>query len=77
MHNALLGIGDELTKNLWVSIKERTGTGDIVVRVCYSLSDQEEQVVEAFQRQLKAASHFQVLVLQPLQKLLEGQHSMT
>lgn len=47
---------------LGVRIKEKTGMGIIVVGVCYRLPDQEEQVHEAFYRQLKVASCLQVLV---------------
>ena len=35
-----LGMNEELTKKLWVRIKESTGTGDSVVGVCYGPPDQ-------------------------------------
>jgi len=35
-----LGMDEELTESLWVRIKGRTGTGDIVVRVCYRSPNQ-------------------------------------
>ncbi|KAK4806252.1 hypothetical protein QYF61_013396 [Mycteria americana] len=58
-----LGMDDEPTESLRLRIKEHTGMGDIVVDVCYRLPDQEEQVDEAFYRQLGAASHLQALIL--------------
>ena len=53
----------EPTKSLWVKIKERTGKGYIIVCVCCRPPDQEEQVDEAFYRQLKVASRSLALVL--------------
>ena len=43
---------EEPTENLWVRIKERAGTGDIIVGVCYRLT-----------KQIGTASHSQALVL--------------
>ncbi|GAB0204978.1 hypothetical protein GRJ2_002963400 [Grus japonensis] len=37
-----LGMDEELTESLWVRIKGRAGTGDIIVGVCDSLPDQED-----------------------------------
>ena len=37
-----LGMDEELTKSLWVRIKGRVGTGDIIVGVCYRPPDQED-----------------------------------
>lgn len=36
------GMDYEMTETLWVSVKEQTSMGDIVVGVCYRLPDQEE-----------------------------------
>ncbi|KAK4831293.1 hypothetical protein QYF61_016763 [Mycteria americana] len=47
-----LGMDEEPTKSLWVRIKGRAGTGDIVVGVCYRPADQEYQVDEALYRQI-------------------------
>ena len=56
-------MGDEPTESLWVRIKEQNNIGDIVVGVCYRPPDQEEQVDEAFYRELEVASHSQAVVL--------------
>lgn len=58
-----LGIDDEPTESLWVRIKDQTGMGDIVVGFCCRRPDQEEQVDEAFYRQVGAASHSQSVIL--------------
>lgn len=42
-----LGMDEELTKSLWVSIKRSAETGDIIVEICYSPPNQDDQVVEA------------------------------
>jgi len=52
-----------LRDSLWVRMKERTGKGDIIMAVSYRPPDQEEQVNQAFYRQMGAASHSQTLVL--------------
>jgi len=57
-----LGIDEEPTESLWVRIKARAGTGDIIVGVCYRPPDQEEWVDEGLYRQIGAASHSQTLV---------------
>ncbi|KAK4818694.1 hypothetical protein QYF61_017915 [Mycteria americana] len=54
---------EELTKSLWVRIKGRTGTGDIIVGVCYRSPNQEDRADEALYRQIGAAAHSQALVL--------------
>ena len=46
---------EELTKILWVDIKGRTGTGDIIVGVCYRPPNQDDQEDEALYRQNGAA----------------------
>ena len=51
-----LRMDEELTKSLWVRIKGRAGTGDIIVGVCYRPPDQEDRVGEALYRQIRAAS---------------------
>ena len=58
-----LGTDDEPSESLWVSTKEKTGKGDIVVGVCYKPPDQEEPADETLYRQTGAASHSQALVL--------------
>ncbi|PKK26128.1 DTW domain containing 2 [Columba livia] len=55
-----LGMDEELTKSLQV---RRTGTGDIIVGVCYRPPNQEDQVDEALYGQMGAASHSQAMVL--------------
>ena len=37
-----LGMHEEPTESLWVRIKGRAGTGDIIVGVCYRPPDQED-----------------------------------
>ncbi|GAB0181498.1 hypothetical protein GRJ2_000615100 [Grus japonensis] len=56
-------MGEELTKSLWVRIKGRAGTGDIIVGVYYRPLDQEHQADDSLCRQIGAASHSQALVL--------------
>ena len=58
-----LGADEERVKSLWVRIKEQAHMGDIMVGVYYRTPDQEEEVDEAFYRQLQAASQSQALVL--------------
>ncbi|GAB0209762.1 hypothetical protein GRJ2_003441900 [Grus japonensis] len=58
-----LGMDEEPTESLWVRIKGSTGTGDIIVGVCYRPPNQEDQVDEALYRQIGAASRSQALVL--------------
>ncbi|GAB0205366.1 hypothetical protein GRJ2_003002200 [Grus japonensis] len=48
---------------VWVRIKGRTGTGDIIAGVCYRPPNQEDRADEALYRQIEAASHSQALVL--------------
>ena len=45
-----LGMDDEPSESLWVSTKEKTGKGDIVVGVCYKPPDQEEPADETLYR---------------------------
>jgi len=59
-----LGLGaDEQVESLWVRIKRQAHMGDIMVGVYYRPPDQEEEVDEAFYRQLQAASQSLALVL--------------
>ncbi|GAB0179153.1 hypothetical protein GRJ2_000380600 [Grus japonensis] len=58
-----LGMDEEPIKSLWVRIKGRAGTGDIIVGICYRPPDQDNQADEALYRQIRAASHSQALVL--------------
>ena len=58
-----LGEGDVAVESLWVRIKGQAGMGDTVVGVYYRPPDQEEEVDEAFHKQLKVASQSQALVL--------------
>jgi len=50
-------------ESLWVRIKGQAHTGDIMVGVYYRPPHQEEEVDEAFYKQLQAASQSQALVL--------------
>jgi len=57
------GAEEEQVKSLWVRIKGQAHTGGIIVGVYYRPPDQEEEIDEAFYRQLKVASQSQALVL--------------
>jgi len=58
------GANEERFESLWVRIKGQAHTSDITVGVYYRPPDQEEEEVdEAFYRQLQAASQSQALVL--------------
>jgi len=50
-------------ESLWVRIKGQAHMGDVIVGVNYRPPDQDEEVDEAFYRQLKVASQSQALVL--------------
>ncbi|GAB0204972.1 hypothetical protein GRJ2_002962800 [Grus japonensis] len=54
---------EEPTKSLWVRIKGRAGTGDIIAGVCYRPPEQGDQADETLYRQIGAASRSQALVL--------------
>ena len=56
MHRALPGAGTERARSLWVRAKGQASMGDTAVGVCYRPPDQEEEVNEAFYRQLEVAS---------------------
>jgi len=58
-----LGVDEEPVNSLLVRIKRQAHMGDAVVGVHYRPPDQEEEVDEAFYRQLKVASQSQSLVL--------------
>jgi len=58
-----LGADEERVKRLCVRIKGQFHMGDIIVGVYYRPPDQEEEVDEAFYKQLQAASQSQALVL--------------
>jgi len=58
-----LGVDEERVESLWVRIKGQPHMGDIIVGVYYRPPDQEEEVNEAFYRQVQAASQSQALVL--------------
>jgi len=57
-----LGADEERVESLWVRIKGQPHMGDIIVGVYYRPPDQEEEVDEAFYRQLKVPSQSQTLV---------------
>ena len=57
------GADEEWTEYLWVRIKGQTGMGDTVVGVYYMPPDQDEELDEAFYRELIAASQLQALVI--------------
>jgi len=64
MHRAWPGSGRRTrVESLWVRIKGQPHMGDIIVGVYYRPPDQEEEVDEAFYKQLKAVSQSQALVL--------------
>ena len=48
---------------MWVRIKERSSIGDTVVGVCYRPPDQEDEMDEAFYKQLEVALRFTALIL--------------
>ena len=58
-----LGMDEEPTERLWVRIKGRAGTGDIIVGICYRPPDQEDRADEALYRQTGAVSRSQALVI--------------
>ena len=58
-----LGMDEEPTEAMWVRIKGRAGTEDIIVEVYYRLPDQEDGAVQALYRQIGAASCSQNLLL--------------
>ena len=58
-----LGANEEWVESLWVRIKGQAHKGDITVGVYHRPLDQEEEIDEAFYRQLQAASQSQALVL--------------
>ncbi|GAB0205201.1 hypothetical protein GRJ2_002985700 [Grus japonensis] len=58
-----LSVDEEQVEILWVRIKGQATMGDTVVGVYYRPPDQEEDVDEAFCRQLEVASRSQALVL--------------
>ena len=58
-----LGADEGGVESLWVRIKGQPHMGDVIVGVYYRPPDQEEEVHEAFYKQLKAASQSQGLVL--------------
>jgi len=54
---------EERVENLWVRIKGQPHMGDVIVSVYYRPPDQEEEVDEAFYKQLKVPSQSLALVL--------------
>ncbi|KAJ7397045.1 mitochondrial fission process protein 1 [Pitangus sulphuratus] len=58
-----LGVEDEQVKSLWVRIKGSTSKSDTVVGICYRPPKQEDEVDEAFYKQLEVVSESQALVL--------------
>jgi len=58
-----LGADEEQVESLWVRIKGQPHMSDVIVSVYYRPPDQEEEVDEAFYKQLKVASQSQALVL--------------
>ena len=52
-----LGMEEELTKSLWVRIKGRAGTGDIIVGICYRPPNQEDRTDKTHYEQVGTASH--------------------
>jgi len=58
-----LRVDEERVESLWVRIKAQAHMADFVVHIYYRPPDQEEEVNEAFYRQMKVASQSQALVL--------------
>jgi len=58
-----LGVNDEQLESLWVRIKGQANTSDTVVGVYYRPSDREEEVDEAFYKQLEIALQSPALIL--------------
>ena len=58
-----LGTDEEGVESLCVRIKGQAHIGNVIVGVHYRPPDQEEEVDEAFYKQLQAASQSQALVL--------------
>jgi len=58
-----LGMDEERVESLWARIKGQPHMGDTIVGVYYRPPDQEQEVDEAFYRQLKVASQSQALGL--------------
>ncbi|GAB0209149.1 rapamycin-insensitive companion of mTOR-like [Grus japonensis] len=58
-----LGVDEERMESLWVRTEGQANMGDTVVGVYYRPPDQEEEVDEAFYRQLEVASQSQALVV--------------
>jgi len=56
-------VDEERVESLWVRIKAQAHMADFVVHIYYRPPDQEEEVNEAFYRQMKVASQSQALVL--------------
>ena len=50
------GVDEERVKSLWIRTKGQPHTGDNFVGVYYRPPDQEEEVDEAFYKQMKPAS---------------------
>ena len=51
-----LAVDEERVESLWIRTKGQTHTGDVIVGVYYRPPDQEEEVDEAFYKQMKPAS---------------------
>ncbi|GAB0209089.1 hypothetical protein GRJ2_003374600 [Grus japonensis] len=58
-----VGVDEERVESLWVRMKGQANMGDTVVGDYYRPPDQEEEVDEAFYRQVEVASRSQALVL--------------
>lgn len=58
-----LGMSEEETMSLWVRIKGRAGTGDIIVGVCYRPPKQEYKADESLSTDSGSVSDSQALVL--------------
>lgn len=52
-----------LAESLWVRIKRRAGTGDIIVEVCFRLPKPDDCAHNILYIQIGTASHSQVLIL--------------
>jgi len=55
---------EELNESLWLRIKGKAGTGNIIVGVCYRPPEQEDRANEAlYRQQIGVASRSEDLVL--------------
>ena len=59
---AELGAGNDKMESLWVWIRGRVNKSDILVGICYRLTNQDEETDEAFYEQLAEVVQLPALV---------------